>query len=147
MNRMIATIALLLLSFAASAAPVPGPNPSGVYLSNDKVCLVSISRYQVSWIQTYLLCLHFDSRLTAALSTLYAPNSCRSDAAIPVQPQTQEDFVSLREFNATNQTLKVIRGMDSGPVSNGIGFVETWFLMGAVQTNYVCSNTAARVKP
>lgn len=145
MNRLIATIALLLLSFAASA--VPGPNPSGVYLSNDKVCLVSISRYQVLWVQTYLLCLHFDSRLTFALSTLYAPNACRSDAAIPVDPQTQEDFVSLREFNPTAQTLKVIRGMDSNSVSNGIGYVETWFLMGAVQTNYTCSATAARWKP
>lgn len=145
--RAILMFVLLAVSFAASAAPVPGPNPSGVYLSNDKVCLVSISRYQVLWVQTYLLCLHFDSRLTAALSTLYAPNACRSDAAIPVDPQTQEDFVSLREFNPTAQTLKVIRGMDSNPVSNGIGFVETWFLVGAVATNYVCSNTAARVKP
>lgn len=145
--RAILMFVLLAASFAASAVPVPGTNPSGVYLSNDKVCLVSISRYQVSWVQTYLLCLHFDSRLTFALSTLYAPNACRGDAAIPVDPQTQEDFVSLREFNPTAQTLKVIRGMDSNPVSNGIGFVETWFLMGAVATNYVCSNTAARVKP
>jgi len=52
--------------------------------------------------------------------------------------------VSLREFSPAAQTLKVIRGMDQNAVSNGIGFVETWFLMGAVQTNYTCPSNGRK---
>ncbi len=146
MNRMILIIVLALMSFAASAVPVPGPNPSGVYLSSDKACLVSISRSGPQLI-TLVACLHFNGRFTSSLNNLHAPNTCRSDSPVPLDPAAWDDFVSLREFSVSRQDMKAIRGADYGTVSNGIGYVETWFLMGAVQTNYTCSATVARWKP
>jgi len=136
--RAILMFVLLAASFAASAVPVPGPNPSGVYLSDDKACMVNVSRAG-AYVRTYIVCVHYNSRVTSTTSDLYAPNNgCRSDAAIPLNPSTWSDFVSLREFSETTYTLRVIRGPDDGSATNGTGNPETWFMVGRASTNYTC---------
>lgn len=142
---LVVTIYLLLMSFAASAVPVPGSNPSAMYAGEDRACLVVLSR-SGDHIRTEITCLYYNGApfITYASSNLYAPGVCRGDYAIAFSGQFPTEYVSLREYDPLSRTLRVIRGADQLSVTNGIGHEEYWAVVTPIASNYGCAPRKGR---
>jgi len=121
--RTLIAIAAMLLCVSASAAQIPS-SVSGIYLGQDRVCRVVLSRFQGSWIKFDLSCIGFDGMPSFAAPVLYAPGECWPDnAAVPFNPQSPTDYLALRGY--TTGTMTVLVGTQDG-VSNGYGSQQTW---------------------
>lgn len=142
--RAILMFVLLAASFAASAVPVPGTNPSGVYIGEDRACHIAWQR-QGDHILTTVTCLYWNGNLSASASMLYAPGgACRSDAPIAFDGQLRNEYVSLRWFNPGEGSLQIVRGADINAVANGVAISETWHRIASTQTNYTCAANGRR---
>jgi len=135
MRFLIAAIAAcIMLCAQVSAAEIPSA-ASGVYVGSDRVCRVVLARHQTLWIQLDLLCLRFDGGLSNSLTTLYAPGQCwNSTVSTPFSPQAWNEFLALRLYSASSDTLSVVIGPDQTAVANGIGHTETWARLAPVQS-------------
>lgn len=128
MKRLIVAL-LLCICTMATAAQIDS-TASGVYLGSDRVCRVVLSRQQVSWVQTDITCIKFDGSLSNVREWLYAPNNCPTGSSIPLDPPHNTEYVSLRSYDAQDQTLQIVRGPDQTDVTNGLGTAEAWYVIG-----------------
>jgi len=145
MRTLFALIAGLFLCASAGAQGIPS-DASGVYLGNDRVCRIVLSRYQTHWINVDLRCITFAGAATVVNATRYSPGACLSDGAIQIDGQTGGGFLSLRSY--ANGSLSVVIDPSSVNASNGVGYSDTWTRVGTIQSPspYTCGN-AAPVRP
>ena len=142
MRKFLAIVAGLLLCSLAHAQGIPSA-ASGVYLTPDRVCRVVLARYQVSWIRADLTCLEFNGALSNAATVLYAPGegSCWPDtAAIPFNPQSPVDYVTLRSFGGNSLAVQI---GNQAAVINGNGQNQAWSLIAPVASPapYSCGSS------
>ncbi len=139
MRTILALIAGLFLCANAGAQGIPS-DASGVYLGNDRVCRIVLSRYQTHWINVDLRCLTFAGAATVVNATRYSPGACFGDGAIQIDGQTGAGFLSLRSY--ASGSLAVVIDPNSVNASNGVGYNDTWTRVGAIQSPapYTCGS-------
>lgn len=151
MRSLIALVAVVaaICSCSAPAASIPSA-ASGVYVGSDRVCRVELARYQSLWIKLDLVCIEFGGRMTYAAPVLYAPNQCwDSSVSVAFSGHAWNEFVALRLYSESSNTLAVVIGPDITQVANGIGRTETWARVGTVTSPapYTCGSTSTSNKP
>jgi len=137
-------IALPIALVATSArAGTIDSSTSGTYLGADRVCRVVLSQYSSPiggvprpwWVQVDLRCLTFAGVSTYSLTTVWSPNACPQGGAYWLNPWPQgvaPEFLSLRSYDASKQTLDVILGSDRNAVYDGRLETQRWFRIGPV---------------
>lgn len=149
---------LLIIASTASAAVPGNPDPidssaSGVYLGADRVCRIVLYRHQVMWTQVDIRCLHFAGTQTVSLTTVYTNGVCGPLGVAymlnPWPPEVPREYLNLRSYDGTDQTLQIVRGTDQTAVTNGIGTAEAWYRIGWAPSPapYSCTPAAVSNKP
>lgn len=105
--RSITLIAILALaSLCANAAPLPS-SITGAYLTPERVCRLELYRWTApQWTQIDLQCLRWGDGLhTSMLATVFTPNQCPRDLALPFDPrglfavEAQQDKVAPTDWS------------------------------------------------